>query len=114
METSKKFIVTKKAMRPASEKRECFYCGAFIGEPHGDKCVLIQKKVKIRAIVEYEINVPCHWGKNDVEFSRNESSWCAGNFVSELSEIQEEKFCLCGNTEFKFISSDNVPFLRER
>jgi len=47
-----KFIVTEKAMRPASKdmgvEGQCFYCQKKIGMHHKDDCVLITKKIKIK------------------------------------------------------------------
>lgn len=108
-----KFKVTKKAMRPASPERQCFYCQQPIWSDHKDDCVLINKKVKVRMIVEYEVEVPASWGKEDIEFHRNEGTWCTDNALIELDELDNEKGCLCGITKFEYIGEESDPFLDE-
>lgn len=65
----------------------------------------MKQKVKVRMIVEYEIECPGDWDKYDVEFHRNESSWCATNAIDELSRIIENKSnsCLCDCCTFEVI-----------
>ena len=110
---TEEFIVTEKAMRPASSARRCFYCNQDIGQPHKEDCVMIAKKVKVRAIIEYEVEVPSTWEKENVEFQRNEGSWCASNMIGELEELDEEKGCLCPDVEFEYLEDTSGPFLRE-
>lgn len=62
-------------IRPAGEPDECFYCHQKVGTPHREECVCVNKKVKVRAMIEYEVEVPFFWSKEDIEFHRNESSW---------------------------------------
>lgn len=110
------FTVTEEAMRPASDKRECFYCRQPIGAKHKD-CVLVNRKVKVELTIQYEISVPAHWDEYMVNFHRNDSSWCAGNLVQELEELDKEKGCLCNaaDIEFKYLGESNEgPFLEER
>lgn len=107
------FKVTREAMRPASEKEQCFYCGQKIGENHKDDCVLINKKVMVRMIVEYEIEVPNHWNEENVLFHRNEGSWCSDNAINELEELSQGGQCLCGKTKFEYIGGESEPFLDE-
>jgi len=108
-----KFEVTLKSKRPASNKNECFYCESKIGEFHKDDCVLIKKKVKVKAIIEYEIEVPHHWNKDMIEFSRNEGSWCASNIINELKEIDKKNGCLCNIIKYKLIKDSKKIFLDE-
>jgi hypothetical protein len=63
----------------------------------------IRKTVKVRAIIEYDVNVPAHFTKDDIEFQRNESSWCNGNLISELKNLEDEDYCLCHFTRFEVI-----------
>jgi hypothetical protein len=107
------FVVTEKAMRPASKTLECFYCQRALGDEHKTDCVLISKKVKVRMIVEYEIKVPNHWGKEDIEFQRNEGSWCASNAMEELEGTFDDTSCMCGAAEFEYIGGDTEPYLAE-
>ncbi len=64
------------------------------------------KKVRIRLIVEYEIQVPKDWDKDMIEFHRNESSWCAGNALEELEELSEQdgrNGCMCDDFKCEYI-----------
>lgn len=108
----KKYKVTKNAMRPASKEKKCFYCQEPIGGNHKDDCVTIRKNVLIKVTLEYKITVPNSWDKNDVEFSRSESSWCADNIISEL-EKEAEKNCLCGIATTEYIKDTSDDFLDE-
>lgn len=101
--------VTTKAMRPASKGVCCFYCGQGVGEDHKPECVMIQKKVKVRMVVEYFASVPAHWDKHMIEFHRNESSWCASNALDELNKLD----CICQNTNFEYLGEDSEPYLDE-
>jgi hypothetical protein len=74
-------------------------------------CVLIAKKVRVRAIIEYEVSVPASWGADDVVFHRNESSWCSDNLIPEIQSI--EGGCLCECTRFEFIEDTSEAFLSE-
>ncbi len=107
------FTVTDKAMRPASQERRCFYCQNPIGEKHSSDCVLVGQKAKVRMIVEYEVVIPASWEKENVEFHRNEGTWCAGNALDELKKVDEEDGCLCQRTKYEFIEKIGEPFLRE-
>lgn len=107
------FIVTEKAMRPASDKRQCFYCQQRIGELHKPTCVLVCKKVRVRMIVEYEVEVPNCWDKDLVEFHRNDSSWCADNAISELSAMSSETSCICCSTRFEYVEDTSGAYASE-
>ena len=110
------FTVTGDAMRPASSNCECFYCQQRIGAQHKPDCVLINKRVKIRMIVEYEAEVPASWGKEEIEFSRNEGSWCANNALYELECAfgQDDGPCMCSVASFEYLGGDSEPYLNER
>jgi hypothetical protein len=107
------FTVTEAAMRPASSQLQCFYCQQPIGGHHKQDCILISKKVLVRMIVEYEVDMPACYGKEEVEFQRNESSWCANNAIDELREITADGACLCGVTEYEYIKDASEPYLQE-
>jgi hypothetical protein len=109
------FIVTSKSMRPASNKEQCFYCKQKIGSHHNQDCVLINKKVKVRMIVEYEIEVPNHWDKEDIEFHRNDGSWCADNAIDELQEKfnNPDSSCMCLHSKFEYLGENSEPFIYE-
>jgi hypothetical protein len=109
-----KFRVTEKATRPVQEPKDsCFYCHEPIGEFHKDDCVLVNKKVKVMAIVEYEIEVPNSWDKQQIEFSRNLGSWCADNMLDELYTLSQEEGCLCDFVTFKYLEDVGTEFLDE-
>lgn len=109
-----KFEVTESSMRPASDKRECFYCRRPIGESHADDCVLVLRRVKVRMIVDYEIEVPAHWDQYMIEFHRNDSSWCASSAIDELQAIHEAENCICNHTSFEYLGeTDGKRLLKE-
>lgn len=104
-------LVTKKAVRPAGPQDRCFYCRQIIGTPHDFSCVLLKRKVKVRLTVEYEVDVPAEWDKEQIEFHRNEGSWCANNALDELTALfrSENSPCMCELSHFEVVSlSDEV------
>lgn len=107
------FIVTEKAQRPADVNGRCFYCNQPIGGFHNHDCVLIIKKVKVKAIIEYEIKVPAHWERDHIEFHRNEGSWCATNMIGELEKLDDESNCLCSHVKFECMDDRGLSFLDE-
>lgn len=94
-------LVTKDddGIRPAGKPDECFYCGAKVGEHHHYDCVTVTKTVKVKATVEYEIEVPLFWKKDNIEFHYNDGTWCADNIVNDLdnyiAKLNEKGECLC-------------------
>jgi hypothetical protein len=110
------FIVTAKAERPANKgSGVCFYCSQPFGDPHRTDCVLVVRKIRVRATIEYGVSLPAHWDATMVEFSRNEASWCANNILDELQLVSDEskEGCLCSSTRFEVVSIDAKPFLSE-
>ncbi len=111
------FTVTPAACRPVQTvKDRCFYCKQMIGSAHKAECVLVKKKVVVRLIMEYEVSVPADWAPDQIEFHRNESSWCADNLVDELAalaESQDGNGCLCGCAKFAFVRDNGAPYLSE-
>jgi hypothetical protein len=107
------FTVTRKAMRPMSKKCECFYCDQPIGAMHKDDCTLIRKRVMIRMVVEYPIDVPRHWTKEMVEHHRNGSTWCADNALDELHKECKVSGCLCQHTKFTQVRDMKCVHLSE-
>lgn len=99
-------------MRPASSQRRCFYCREPVGGRHKETCVLVKKRVRINVQValSYEITVPANWTADDVEYHRNEGSWCADNALSEFAELGG---CLCGSMTTRFLRDVGGVFLEE-
>ena len=83
--------------RPAGKKGECFYCKCKIGSPHTHDCAIPKRTVVMKATISYVTEVPLGWNQEQIEFHRNESSWCSFNFIEELPD------CFCGNSKFEFI-----------
>lgn len=94
-------IVTLADEAPADAGRGlCTWCRQPVGLPHADDCVTVKRRVVVRAIVEYEISVPEHWGPEEIEFHRNDGSWCANNMLYELEKVDD---CLCPLTRYEFV-----------
>ena len=111
---AKMFIVTEKAQRPARMDGRCFYCLQPVGDTHLADCMLINKKVTVKLTIEYEVEVPAHWDKHNVEFHRNDSSWCANNLMGELEELSKKNGCLCwSGVKFTCLGNDSEPYLDE-
>lgn len=96
----KKFVVTKAAMRPVTDAEECFYCKRLIGADHKEDCVLLNSKAIVTATITYEIDVPAFWTKADIEFHRNEATWCSDNMLNDLEQLSEKNGCLCGEIQY--------------
>lgn len=112
---SKKYKVTEDAQRPRMMNGKCFYCHQDIGDYHRDICILIKKKVLVRAIVEYEVEVPAFWDGEMVDFHRNLSSWCRSNIVEELIELRDRMDgCLCPVVSYKYICDKSEEYLKEK
>lgn len=85
-----------------------------MGSTHEDDCVLVKKRIRIRVVIEYEVDEPASWGEKDVESYRNEGSWCANNLIGELEQLTEHAFgCLCNHAEFTYLGDVSAPFLKE-
>lgn len=106
--------VTPLAMRPASTKRQCFYCHRRIGANHKKDCVLRKKKVLVRMVVDYPVTVPNHWDRDMIESHRNDGGWCASNALDELHELAKTEGCLCNRTHFEHLRDLDGGFLQER
>lgn len=109
------FVVSVKAMRPASDKRECFYCQQPIGENHKVDCVLIRRTVKVHMAIEFEREEPFSFGKELIEFGMNESSWCQSNILDELKRYAEKRQngCMCGMCTFVVLEMHDDIHLNE-
>jgi len=75
------YTVTKKAMREASAKEECFYCHQPVGECHKKDCILVKKKAVVRAKIEYEVNIPACYDYGNTLYFYNKLSHCISNII---------------------------------
>lgn len=91
-------------IRPAGKPDACFYCDRKVGEEHGRECVIVNKVVKLRYVIECDVLVPHFWDKGMVEFHRNDSSWCCNNAVHDIQAQQKDGDCLCDRTVTEFIT----------
>jgi hypothetical protein len=96
-------------IRPAGRPDECFYCGQTTGHAHKDTCAVVTKKVKVEYTYEIEIEVPFHWTKYDIEFHRNESTWCANNSIEEIENGAGLGDCLCSAHYCEYVSDVDAP-----
>lgn len=104
---------TRSSPGALGDPRKCFYCTAATGTPHDDGCVCLTKSVVMRVTVEYVASVPRSWGKEDIEFHRNESSSCANNQIRELSRAADMMAanarpggscgCFCSNLSSEYL-----------
>lgn len=92
--------------RPNGPDDECFYCRQPMGNLHLGTCPIPSKKVKVRLTIEYEIDVPIYADKTDIEFQRNEGSWCGSNCIQELEELEKEIGCLCPVATYELIDDE--------
>lgn len=53
------------------------------------------RMVKVRYSYELEVRVPGDWTNKDIEFHRNQSSWCAVNAAAEIDSYAEKMGCEC-------------------
>jgi len=98
--------VLEHGIRPAGPPDRCFYCKAQLGEQHGAECVIRSRTVVVRAIVEYVIDVPESWTPHDIEFHRNDGSWCSSNGIDEIGLINErqgEGKCPCQIVKYEYV-----------
>lgn len=98
-------------IRPAGKPDQCLYCKSRIGEPHALDCVVVKKVVRLKYTIEVDVQVPHSWSADDINFHRNESSWCAGNAVDEI--VQQAKSgggCLCARFSSQLVEVvDDTP-----
>lgn len=99
-------------IRPAGKPDECFYCGSKVGEPHKHGCVTVVKKVKLKATIEYEKEVPADWNDEQIYYHYNLGTWCANNIVDDLKdyidELNEYNDCLCHHSEIEVIEEQKM------
>lgn len=113
MESKSDFTVTVKAKRPGSDAHACFYCHEDVGGKHLETCVLINKRVQLKMTINYPAQVPASWDKDQINFHRNDSSWCSDNALDELQDLTDDDNCLCRYTAFEWISDIGDAYLNE-
>lgn len=98
-----RYVTAKRGPRPAGSQDRCFYCHEMIGSKHKTDCVLRKKVVMLQVQVTIPVVVPSCWGEDEVDFHRNESTWCASSivreFVSYSEATQDNAPCLCNSFE---------------
>jgi hypothetical protein len=68
------------------------------------------RTVIVRIIAEYPVEVPEQWTPEDIEFHRNESSWCSDNAIEELlSAAKTAGKCLCEMSRFEYVGEVESP-----
>ena len=95
--------VTAEHARPLGKPGECFYCKQPMGRPHGAECVIPTRRVRIRAVIEYERDVPANSGTSLILFGLNEGSSCADNELERMSEYGGKHGCLCDFATFEYL-----------
>jgi hypothetical protein len=93
--------------RPAGKPGFCFYCRKPTSEPHEKDCVIPKRSVVLRMEVEMVVDVPDHWTPENIEFHRNDGTWCTSNAFQELARATDKPNANCGCSCSKF------TFLRE-
>lgn len=87
--------------RPGGKKK-CFYCGSLVGSQHVKGCVCRTRTIVVDFTIRMIREVPEDWNEELIEFSINESSWCASNLIEEFEKVTEQE-CLCSRTSGEFI-----------
>ena len=100
--TRQDWTVGEYGVRPAGKPDECFYCGAKVGEQHKPNCVIREKTIVTRMIIDFVDDVPEHWTEDQINFRYNESSWCADNILQKLEERSNFR-CLCSVASFEYL-----------
>lgn len=83
----------------------CFWCPSKIGTPHAAECPCWTKTVTIKMTIEYSIDVPHSWTKDQIEFHRNEGTWCGDNAIAELEALEG---CLCSYAKFEYVGETSA------
>ena len=90
----------------------CLYCGQPVGRPHTDSCVVPKTKVKVRATIEYEIDMPSAWDTEMILFHLNEGTRCKDHIIEELERItdpvdeEDPRTCLCWIAEYQLVDDN--------
>jgi hypothetical protein len=105
-------VVGEDAVRPARPDGTCFYCRVPLGGEHNPECVMYEQTVVVEVISRIVVKGPAHWASQDFEFLYNESSSCANNVISELSDtadrLSDHGSCMCGHMEVRYLREATV------
>lgn len=74
--------------RPAGDPGECFYCRREIGEEHAWECAIPTRRVRLRATVEWETEVPRSWDADTIRFVTREKA-CVQNLAREIGKFAD-------------------------
>lgn len=107
----KEFIVTRKATKPEGGLN-CCWCKEKVGKPHKETCPCIRKKIKLRVTIEYKTDTDASFNREEIEFLRNEGTWCASNALDEIHKSLAGE-CLCGKAKFEYLGDTSEPYLDE-
>jgi hypothetical protein len=95
--------VDEYSIRPAGDPNKCFYCDTPRGGEHKADCVIRSRTVVVKMTAQYVVQVPEYWDADQIEFHRNEGSWCASNGIAELEQMEGRVGCLCGSIEYAYV-----------
>lgn len=102
--------VNDDGIRPAGRPDECLYCKQRVGEPHLRECVVVTKRVRLRYIIEVDVDEVHAWTPREIEFHRGQSSWCANNALDEIQAQADREGCLCPRFRCEFVGVvDGTP-----
>lgn len=96
-------VTTENGPRPAGPPDRCFYCDEAVGGVHKSDCVLRERTIVARLVIEHVVVVPEHWTPEHFLFHRNEGTWCASNVLRELGASDGDGPCICHATEVAFV-----------
>lgn len=81
------------------------------------------RTVRIRATVEYDLEVPASMSDEDIEFHRNEGTYCSDSLLDELQNqvgtegisYDKEGYrpCMCGLTHFEVLDEPERMRIRD-
>lgn len=102
------WLVTERDTRSgnggAGVPHKCFYCTAATGTEHDAECVCRRRTVVVRMTVEHIVVVPESWNSDQINFHRNDSSWCVSNAFRQLADLSDSSGqCHCGHTEVEYL-----------
>lgn len=92
---------------------KCFYCAGMVGHPHDEECIIPKKKVKVRAIIEYEVDMPETFDDRMILFYLNEGTRCNDHIIEELEDLTKEDEngyspCLCWVSKYELVEDSET------